>query len=305
MDEIRNDLPYETDYASSDRAKCKVCEETIQKDQLRIAFNSPSKYHDGKDLGFNHYDCFFKTYNIDSIVEIKNYEWLKYEDQKRIEKSIKKEKSRKRKYNDNNNNEHFNCDQPNKTDGDANDRTENGETKAKKSKVKNEEVALKEQSDLLYGYIKNFKEMFLKDVKELIKFNDMHLSPKNHIKYELLADCMAFGVAKCSKVHYEGKGTSKGTLFFKGNHYVCKGMATEWARCKYKTDKPNREALKIPNELTEKYSFLNEYKFKKRDRVYNSKYQQELEAYLVNKNKENEHFIPSKFILIYFWINLF
>ena len=284
MDEIRNDLPdYEADYARSNRAKCKVCKETIQKDQLRIAFNSPSTYYDGKNKDFNHYDCFFKTYNVNCIVEIKNHWWLKYEDQKRIEKSIKKEKSRKRKNADDNNNEQFNFNQLNKTDGDVNDnndRTENEETKVKKSKVENEgEAALKKQSDLLYGYIEKFKKMPLKDVKGLIEFNGLYCSHDTQKRYELLADCITFGVARCPQC--------KGTLFFEGGNYVCERM-TEWVRCQYKTDQPHREAFNIPNEIAEKYSFLKKYKFMKRDRVYNSKYQQALNAYRINKKKKEQ-----------------
>ena len=154
MDQIFNDLPYKAEYARSNRARCKVCNETIEEDELKLASNGPSEQHDGKYWYFNHYDCFFDRYNVDSIIEIKNFEWLKYEDQKRIEKSIDKGKRRKRKYNDYNK-EQSNCNEPN---GKANDRTENGEIKAKKANIENEDISLKEQSALLYGFIENFKK---------------------------------------------------------------------------------------------------------------------------------------------------
>ena len=182
-----------------------------------------------------------------------------------------------------------------KTDGDTKEKAENGETKAKKAKIENEgEAALKKQSDLLYGYIKKFKEMPSKDVKEFIEFNGLYCSHDTQRRYELLADCMAFGVARCPQC--------KSTLVFRENGYVCKGMATEWAKCQYKTDKPNRKGLKIPNELAEEYSFLKKYKFKKRDRVYNSKYQQAMAVVKTDKKIEeqvlNKRLSGYKFVIV-------
>ena len=392
-----DDLPFQAEYAKTGRASCKTCKGQIQKDQLKLAIKVQSPFHDGKDLHFSHFDCFFNRFHPKNVTEITNFASLKYEDQKKIEKKIEnpsassssetgKGKSKKRKSSDNKGqfNDfkveyaksgkskcklceefipkgdvriskldytsetairfgphdrwfHIDCfvtsrqelefygsasDIPNfddlddddkkmlkkkipkmaepngKTDGDTKEKAENGETKAKKAKVEkveNEgEAALKKQSDLLYGYIKKFKEMPSKDIKELIEFNGLYCSHDTQRRYELLADCMAFGVARCPQC--------KGTLVFRENGYVCKGMATEWAKCQYKTDKPNRKGLKIPNELAEEYSFLNKYKFKKRDRVYNSKYQQAIAVAKTDKKIEeqvlNKRLSGYKFVIV-------
>lgn len=84
----RETKPYRAEYAASNRAKCKRCESTMVKDSLKLAHLVKSRFHDGYDAKHCHVKCFFQIMRPKSIAEIANFEKLKYNDQKMLEKAI-------------------------------------------------------------------------------------------------------------------------------------------------------------------------------------------------------------------------
>lgn len=82
------ELPFKTEYAKSGRASCKGCKETIPQGSVRIAAMVQSAFHDGKQANWFHESCFFKKQRPGSVGDIANYENLRLEDQKRLEKKI-------------------------------------------------------------------------------------------------------------------------------------------------------------------------------------------------------------------------
>uniref|UniRef100_A0A1A9VJ13 NAD(+) ADP-ribosyltransferase n=1 Tax=Glossina austeni TaxID=7395 RepID=A0A1A9VJ13_GLOAU len=82
------ELPFKTEYAKSGRASCKGCKETISQGSVRIAAMVQSAFHDGKQANWFHESCFFKKQRPGSVGDIANYENLRIEDQKRLEKKI-------------------------------------------------------------------------------------------------------------------------------------------------------------------------------------------------------------------------
>lgn len=84
----RENKPFRAEYAASSRAKCKKCEENIEKDSLKMAFMVKSRFHDGHDAKYHHLKCFYQIKRPKTIAEIGNYEKLKFEDQKLLEKAI-------------------------------------------------------------------------------------------------------------------------------------------------------------------------------------------------------------------------
>ncbi|XP_054169146.1 poly [ADP-ribose] polymerase 1-like [Oppia nitens] len=88
--DLREDLPFRTEYSKSGRAGCKTCKTNIPKDVIRMAVMVQSPFFDGKSPNWHHFDCFFKKYRPKGVEEIAHFANLKYEDQKRIESAIEK-----------------------------------------------------------------------------------------------------------------------------------------------------------------------------------------------------------------------
>lgn len=89
------ELPYGAEYAKSGRAACKGCKELISKDSLRMAVRFPSKFFDGMQSNWHHYECFWKKARKNDIneVSIRGMETLKWEDQERIRQRIEELKA--------------------------------------------------------------------------------------------------------------------------------------------------------------------------------------------------------------------
>ena len=83
-------LPYLAEYSKSGRAGCKQCKKGIDKDTLRLAVMVQSPFFDGLAPKWHHFDCFFVRYHPRNVGEIKNYEMLKYDDQKKIDEMLMK-----------------------------------------------------------------------------------------------------------------------------------------------------------------------------------------------------------------------
>ncbi|KAH8385055.1 hypothetical protein KR093_010826 [Drosophila rubida] len=82
------ELPYSAEYAKSGRASCKGCKMPIPKDTIRLASMVQSPFHDGKVAQWYHMNCFFKKQRPASVGDIKNFENLRFTDQKEVEKLI-------------------------------------------------------------------------------------------------------------------------------------------------------------------------------------------------------------------------
>ncbi|KAH8380159.1 hypothetical protein KR009_009295 [Drosophila setifemur] len=78
------ELPYMAEYAKTGRASCKGCKTPIPKDTLRIAALVQSAFHDAKVPNWFHKSCFFNKQRPASVGDIKNYENLRFDDQKEL-----------------------------------------------------------------------------------------------------------------------------------------------------------------------------------------------------------------------------
>lgn len=60
VDDSRELCDYQVDYAKSNRSKCKVCENSISKEEVRIAImvDGNAKYTSGKIPAWHHVECF-------------------------------------------------------------------------------------------------------------------------------------------------------------------------------------------------------------------------------------------------------
>ncbi|CAK9797855.1 Poly [ADP-ribose] polymerase [Anthophora quadrimaculata] len=82
------DLPYTVEYAKSSRASCQSCKKSIEKDLLRLATVVQSPVHDGVIPKWYHPECFFIKQRPKSTADISNFDNIRWEDQKDIEKRI-------------------------------------------------------------------------------------------------------------------------------------------------------------------------------------------------------------------------
>jgi len=79
------------EYAKSGRAGCKACGRNIDQDSMRIGKEEKSQHHDGWDTLWYHYKCCNKHYDapkFKNINEIKEWEYLRWEDQIAIKKDL-------------------------------------------------------------------------------------------------------------------------------------------------------------------------------------------------------------------------
>lgn len=82
------DLPFNCEYAKSNRSSCKGCKMKIEKETLRMAVMVQSAFHDGKQPNWFHEKCFFNKQRPTSVGDIQNFENLRYEDQERVKKTV-------------------------------------------------------------------------------------------------------------------------------------------------------------------------------------------------------------------------
>ncbi|RWS00255.1 polyA polymerase-like protein, partial [Dinothrombium tinctorium] len=150
-----NASDFSVEYAKSGKSKCKLCEELIPKNEVRI-----SKLDAEADMGYGpvkrwfHVDCFVSSRNELEFQlsgdKIPDYSMLEDKDQKMIRNKLPS-LSRKHKA-----------------------QKENGSEAAKRPKD-DDEIALKKQSDLLYNHISEIEKMKRTDIVRLLEYNNQHV----------------------------------------------------------------------------------------------------------------------------------
>ncbi|CAG2173208.1 unnamed protein product, partial [Oppiella nova] len=243
---------FTVEYAKSNRSKCRLCENTIVKDTIRIS-KLDRESADAKRYGplsrWFHPECFVSAREslayYASAQSLPFFDKLSDEDRKELVKKIPT------------------IPPPvgDAVDGSGGDVT-NGSPPKKPKISKADDKKLKKQSDLLFKYREFVETMRKPDVIELMEHNKIEV-PEGSAKFDRLADAMAFGsLNKCPEC-------KKGQLVFRISGYICTGNITQWAKCEYQTtDAPKRKPFKVPKGLPEEYPFLQKYKYEARDRVY-------------------------------------
>ncbi|KAI9309513.1 hypothetical protein BJ944DRAFT_258374 [Cunninghamella echinulata] len=81
---------WRVDYARSNRAKCRVCCQLINKDELRLALMLQDE-EGYKSTSWTHYECFWnheETKKLEDVNEIYGFKIIKEEDQHRIKERL-------------------------------------------------------------------------------------------------------------------------------------------------------------------------------------------------------------------------
>ena len=267
--DLRQELPYRADYAyygdEDHESYCNGCHGVIEEDNLRLGVEGHISFRSrNPPILWHHFSCFFDRFRP-LIQEIAHFAQLKYNDQKRIKRAIKRSllqsfselSDLSTDDNQSQDSDHINGETPKK------------KRKKNKNKMSPEEKALKRQSDLFYKNLRFLETIEFEDVIQLMDYNKIDIPTKLTSKWDRLADAMTFGrLVRCPQC-------KRGQLVFRICGYICCGYAQQvdkkrkWFRCDYQTtETPERKAFKVPKELTQKYDFLKQYKYERRDRLY-------------------------------------
>ncbi|WKY09054.1 hypothetical protein Q1695_001866 [Nippostrongylus brasiliensis] len=229
------------EYAKSNRGKCAECKKAIAKDEIKF----------GKMSSWYHQNCLFKEAKYSGKIEdIDGLNNLSDEDKLTVFESLKdfslkeeikdeveengKGKSKKR------------------TAIKADVKQEEEETATKKPRgarsreLSNKEL-LKKQSDLMWELRKGLEENLHKtDMHELLTSNGLSIPSGGSHMIDSLVDAATFGCCKpCPKCGGELRfSTSRRT-------YVCTGQLSEYTKCTYVNENPDRVKFTISKEMKE------------------------------------------------------
>ncbi|XP_064103766.1 poly [ADP-ribose] polymerase 1-like [Macrobrachium nipponense] len=228
---------YTVEYAKSGRAKCRLCDDKINKDEVRISkkeYDSDrAKMYGPVDM-WHHVDCFVKKREefgfFDTPDVIPGFNSLSADDKNMLKKKIKKMEGKRKAE-----------DVP--------------DAAVKKIKTEEEEIVRK-QSKLMYKYRDQLKHLKKKELTYLLEHNDQYLPTGESNMLDILVDVMAFGAIDPCKICSDGR-----MKYESGKGYVCKGNLTEWTRCTSVLKEPSRRKFLVPEELKTAFDFLANYKF--------------------------------------------
>ncbi|XP_046754057.1 poly [ADP-ribose] polymerase [Diprion similis] len=226
---------FKVEYAKSNRAMCRGCEETIIKNEVRISKkdyeSENARAYGGQDRWY-HVQCFSKLRKelqfFETGKKLPGFEGLNKEDQETLKKSLTKIKE----------------DAP--------------PTKKLKSEPSDpeEEEELKLQNQIIFSLRDKLSALPKRALISLLETNEQKLPEGISNMLDAISDAMTFGVLNpCPKC--------QGQLVYKsGLGYMCTGDITEWTKCEYVTQDPKRSKFVVPAVLKEEHPFLKAYKSK-------------------------------------------
>lgn len=243
---------YTTEYAKSNRSVCRGCNEKIDKGVLRISkkeYDSPRAIQHGPQDLWYHVDCFVKDREeLDFYAaadKIKGFKGLKDDDKDDLKKKLPLVKNAEAKR----------AASTSSTQPAKKQKTQD----PKEDKLK---VQLQEQTDLLYKYRDQLKDLAKKELQYLLEHNDQGIPSGESKLLDCLTDCMAFGkLLPCPEC-------KNGQLVYQREGYRCTGNMSEWTKCTYITKDVKRQKFEVPSDLKDEYDFLKKYKYKAQERVF-------------------------------------
>jgi len=244
------DSDFQVEYAKSSRAKCKNCEEKIEKGVIRIAkMVEPEgkKAFLGKLPQWYHVDCFAEMKEeleaVDlPLQDVDGFSSLSEEDLKTLKEKVgltdeKKVKPRKK--------------------------VEEKPPVPKTKEESKEEKQLKTQNQKFWKIRDDlYSNVEMKLLKLMCEANEQDNTGGDSNILDRCADGLLFGALEacpeCKQIR----------LTYRKEGYVCTGDMSAWTKCIYTTLDPKRRPWKIPAELKECSTFLSQYTPKVRKRIF-------------------------------------
>ncbi|ESN96355.1 hypothetical protein HELRODRAFT_95414 [Helobdella robusta] len=249
---------YKVEYAKSSRSTCRSCHCYIDKDELRVSkkdYTSEKALMYGPQDEWHHLKCFNEhrlqlqfPESMDPKM-LSGFKSLSADDQKLVLETLGKPKTQKRKL-----------------DGEKGDAGQPGVKHKKEDDDDDDddEELMREQSSLEWQMRDKLQECVpSSDVKALLKFNKIKIPSGASKILDCIADAMVFGtLAPCPEC--QGQLRLSGAV----SGYRCTGDISEWTKCQYITDDPERKEFLIPKKYLENNPFLAEYKFEARKKYF-------------------------------------
>lgn len=255
-----------TEYSKSSRAKCCSCEEKIEKSVVRIGkldYDADTPYHAGPVPRWYHVDCFVKSLEklefFGIIEKVKGFDELEKDDQKMLIKTVKPIK-------------------PPEID------TKKIKTEKKSDEELKEEQLLKIQSERMFALREFVNTMKRKDLELMLESMNQRSNFKSpSMLTDMATDVLMFGPFKKCPVCNHSDG-----ILLRGCTYICSKDLDDGTPCTYEAPNPKRGVPDIPDELVEKYPYLeNDYKFYGGGRIFPTKFVKAVEQ----KEAENNNIV--------------
>lgn len=244
---------FSVEYAKSGRAKCRKCEEKIEKGVVRL-----SKMMEAEDSKFasqlprwHHIDCFVLCRDeLDAkefgAADIPGFSSLSNEDQKVLTSKLKPPKKQK-----------------------STEKVSSSKSVPEEKKDKDAEQELLKVQSQRYWKVRDglFQHCNNGDLREMLNENDYIASGGEDALLDRCADGIMFGALENCPECKDGKLVLSSTK----NGYKCTGNISGWTACTYLTQKPERRNWIIPSDLKKENDFLKKIKLKIRERIFPKK----------------------------------
>lgn len=217
---------FKIEYSKSSRAACRHCEIKICKDEVRIAktvYDTEVGAKYGGQPLWHHVKCFAEERSALLFFaggeSLPGFNSLKKDDQAMVKNEIKPFKSDEVPVK--------------KLKEEPKDAAELKEEKDKQKKME-------KQNKLFHKYREALSELTKRDLEELLQKNSQKIPSGKNETLDRVADMMAFGALKpCPEC-------KQGQLVLDTFGYKCKGDISEWTKCTYVTQNPEREPMSVP-----------------------------------------------------------
>lgn len=254
---------FSVEYAKSGRAKCKRCDQKIDKDEVRLGrldYDAESTFTDGPLMRWYHVKCFANSLTqlrfFGKITKVNGFDKLNEEDQEMLQEKIKEIKLKDLQAQQEEINKKMKID--------------TGKTS---KELEKEEKILKKQSDRYYALREQVDKIRRKDLEDILE----HMEQRSRFRtttqlVDWATDVLMFGpIKKCPTCK------QKGTFKLGAGGYICTGER-DCQPCTYETREPKRSVPDIPDEIVEDYPFFEEdYKFSPKARIFSSQFLQEVD----------------------------
>ncbi|EYC34493.1 hypothetical protein Y032_0001g441 [Ancylostoma ceylanicum] len=238
LPEAKSFSALKVEYAKSSRGKCSKCKLAIAQKEIKFA----------KHMTWYHEKCLFVDVKYDGeIKDIEGFASLTDEDKLTVLEALKEFQHQKQEI----------VEEPKKKGkkgarkrSAAKDEANGDESSSKKAKNGTDDAnkeALKKQADIMWKLREGFKQNLSKvEMMNLLSDNDQAVPSGETNILELLVDCAVFGsCTPCPKCGGQLKFNSSLRT------YECDGQLSEYTRCTYKNENPERKKFTIPKEYKE------------------------------------------------------
>jgi len=252
----RETMEFSIEYAKSSRAKCRKCEEKIEKGVIRISklMEPEEKKFAAQVPHWHHVECFLlRREELEAetfgAADIPGFSSLSAEDQKEVSAKVAIPKTNTKKL-----------------------KQEEKPSKEEQKKANAEKDAQKKQNDR-YWKVRDglYQACTNSDLKTMLSANGYDTTGGEDSLLDRCADGVLFGALELCPECKNGRLVLSTTK----NGYKCTGNVSGWTACTYLTQKPARKMWLIPTDLRKESDFLTKIKLKVRERIFPNKLQKD------------------------------